>query len=491
MEPETMHPSRHVTRLAAFAMAVLMLPSKEVEGQQPSRSRQADPGTQHAAAGLESEPLQDDTLGLSINLPAGADASRENSFGNISIRIVDPSPQPVWLLRFQSLNPTLKNPAPQDIAQQQIDAFRQRGKWHRVLASNPSDHGGVEGWQLYVEQETDAGAKIVTGWLIMKTGEDTFLVASTQINADQFDRVRKVLDASLATMKLTRAEEVGARKNKRLEAGRTMLRSISEDNLRALVGYSQWFRHVRPGESGQGEAEAACSWIQISEGRRGELEPEREISSYTPAEQQTGLLIRIQGRAVVDASRDVYYDSLALYWLAWDRSEEAWSIRATQRQGAAERTESETGVRTSPGDRNAEGRLTVVKSTAQTLRRDPFEWSVPEVYLSQVEGWVLGSLLPRNVTEPMELAFYYFNSADTKVSMRVDRWGPASGQRDAKWMLVTRLSPDEPETTSYYDAEGNLLRRERADGALTVPVTADELKRIWQSKGLKLGGTSR
>ena len=484
----------HSTRSAAAAAATLALAMSQAHGWQSQRpSKSGDPASNPAAAGLEAEPLLDDTFGLSIHLPAGAEASRENSFGNVSIRVVDPSPQPAWLLRFQALNPTIKNPTPQDIAQQQIDAFRVRGKWHRVLASNPSEFGGVEGWQLYVEQETDAGAKIVTGWLIMKTGEEAFLVASTQINADQFERVRNVIDASLATMKLARAEDVGAQRAKRLETGRSQLASISEDDLRALVGYSQWFRHVRPGDPGQGEkeVEAACSWIQISEGRRGELEPERAASSYSPTEQQSGLLVRVQGRAVVDATRDVYYDSLAMYWLAWDRSEEAWSIRATQRQGAAERTESETGLRTSPGDRNSEGRLTVVKSTAQTLRRDPFEWSVPDVYLSQAEGWVLGSLLPRDITAPTELAFYYFNSADTKLSMRVDRWAPAADQGEARWVLTTRLSADEPETTSYYDAQGHLLRRVRDDGALTTPVTADELKRIWQGKSLKLSGSSR
>jgi hypothetical protein len=196
----------------------------------------------------------------------------------------------------------------------------------------------------------------------------------------------------------------------------------------------------------------------------------------------------VQGRYILDAGRGAYHDFIGLYWMAWDQSEELWSVIATQRQGEAERSEAESGMRLPATSGEPRAAVRVITSGRDAAKRQVFEWETPPVYLSQSLGWVIGHLLPRETPTPIELAWYACNSTGSKpnLSQRTDRWEP-SPEDDGSWLLTTRLSSDTAPFTSTYGRDGRLIRRSRGDGSVTVPVDIKELRRLWSTKGLQWG----
>jgi hypothetical protein len=204
--------------------------------------------------------------------------------------------------------------------------------------------------------------------------------------------------------------------------------------------------------------------------------------------------VGLQGRIIGDVDRGLFYDSIAAYWLAWDQSSEAWSIRGTQRQGRAARSEAETAIRTAQDIGNPRPTLTVIRDERATYERRPHEWQVPDVYLSQALGPLLGRLLPRDEREPREFAWYFYSydgaRGEPQLTQRIDRWA-STGDGSGNWVLTSRISSDAAPSETTFTATGDLVRSRRADGVVTEPITPDALERLWQRKGLPMGDEPR
>ena len=180
--------------------------------------------------------------------------------------------------------------------------------------------------------------------------------------------------------------------------------------------------------------------------------------------------------------------------MAWDQSEELWNVVGTHRQREASRSESETGLRLAASVGQPKPVLKVIRAEDYERTSQPYEWPVPEVYLSQPLAWLLGKVLPKDISEPREYAWYYYNTQEDEPSLsrRVDQWRPVQ-QGAGKWMLTTQLQPDADPIVARYDKDGALVKQVRPNGVVTEPTTLEELRRIWRSKGLPLrtGGPSR
>jgi len=231
--------------------------------------------------------------------------------------------------------------------------------------------------------------------------------------------------------------------------------------------------------------------VEVLEAKRGAINPDRPEDKYTAIEKTPGLMVRVQAKLVIDVQRKDFYDSSATYWMAWDQSEETWSIVGTRRQGDAEISESETGVRESEESSKGSPKLVVMKRSENT-EPVPYQWDVPEVYLSQALGWLAGRLLPRDGDQTRKLAYYFFVSSNLtpKVYLRLDEWAPSS-DGSGGWSLTTQFTSDSAPFTSTYSRDGSLIRRSHADGSITEPISLDELRRIYKSKGLNVGSTTK
>jgi hypothetical protein len=310
-------------------------------------------------------------------------------------------------------------------------------------------------------------------------------VFSIQTLLEHHQALAAALEASFATIELRNSEELASDRKTRLDAGRAILESATPEKLQSLVGMNQWFRIYTTNPDGT-TTERGYSRLQVLDARKGALEPKKNENKYTPEERKSGMMIRVEGRVVINATRGVYYDSVGLYWMAWDQSEEAWSILGTHRQGDAEQSESETAVRIPASTGKPIATLNVIKSDNATNSREPFNWEVPDVYLSQPIHWVLAKLLPTNISGPREFSFYFYNQSGgiPQVSQRTDTWESAN---NGGFNLITKLTADAKPITSTYNKDGMLIRRVHGDGSITEPTTPDALRKLWKSQGLAVG----
>ena len=442
---------------------------------------------------LESTPLEADALGLRMHLPAGAAVVAEKSNGQLTLSVSDDPATPTWTLRIQMLVSTLTHPT----ASAQIDdlmrEFAQTRQSVEVISNEQFQAGSRQGQLCYIKRKLRGDQQVIAGWLLLPTGANTFMVFTMQTLPEHMPRMQPILETSFKTIELRNSDELSSERKSQLEAGREFIASITPDKLRSVIGLKQSFRIYSPaGPNGAGETEHGYSLLEVLEAKRGALNPERAESTYDTSERKAGIMIRVQGRIAIQPERDLYYDSIALYWMAWDQSEEAWSIRGTQRQGEAEQSEAETAVRTPYSPGGPPPHLTVIKADRTSNSREPYEWEIPEVYLSQPLGWLIGRLLPRNVTEPVELKYYSYNFANRKaqISLRTDQWSRATDGA-AGFQLLTTLASDTPAITSLYSAQGDLIRRVHPDGSVTEPATLENIRKIWKGKGLNTGTSSR
>jgi hypothetical protein len=398
-------------------------------------------------------------------------------------------------MRIQELTEGMATPTAQIEAH--LDRLTQTRVPHTVLTNESVRLRGQEGRICWVRQ-TASGGEYATGWLVMPSGgpgSGTFILFSMLTTPAELDRVRRALDASFRTIEIRPRSAILAERERQLLNGAELLRTVDRDRLSALLGRTSWYRIYRradPTANTRGR-ELGYSRVEIVEGKKGRLNPGRREMDYDATEHELGLLVTVQGRLVIDSARHAYYDTIGLYWVAWDQRAEQWSVRATHREGDSERSESETGLRNAPTPGDPQPRLTVIRSEARSKDRKPFEWSVPGVYLSHGLSWIIGDLLPREPGAPEQAYAWYTYQIDRgrpTLSLRFDTWGPGRAG-PGTWAMTTRLATLQSKTESLYDQRGTLIRRTREDRTVTEPVDPNALRRLWSSQGLRLGGTGR
>lgn len=478
------------TRLTLACLLVgLMAPARSSIHAQapPGGDSGVDPGNAFISRGLQALPFTADAIGLSMHLPYGAHVTLDSS-GSTIVYIATDAPVPkLWRIRLEQVPWANPQPDSDDSADAFLDLILSRQGEARVIVRGPMELDGRAGLQCYVERTFPDGTQAIHGWVLMPSAPGSFVIFTLSVTPEYFPDFKPLFDRSLATLDLRSEVERSLEHRSRIEHGRQFLQSLTAERLRPLIGLRQWFRSYRPParDGSTGAVELACSVVDVFEAMQGELNGNRDEREFSPEDRELGLMVRVQGRMVIDASRDSYADTLAQYWMAWDQSGEAWSILTTQRQRRATRTEAETGLRPMPSVGQPQPKLTVIRSTD-----NPREWRVPEVYLSQSLAWLLGRLLPRDQQEPQFFSYYYYNArgASPTLTLRYDRWEPVA-DGSGNWVLATLLEKNQPPDMTTYDADGALLRRVRNTGDVTEPTTQDALLRLWRSKGLRTGTT--
>lgn len=488
--------------LAAIALlpALADKPAPPPSAPKPEPAKTSDDKSFHDK-GLQPEPISVESLGLTMNLPIGAvgvvekindDASLSNPGTKIKVRlalnVTDNTTTPTWTLRIQAMDSSLEKPTPAaqiDDLLKELDKQKQK---YKVLDNKPMACNGRAGQLCYLERPGLNDQPYVTGWLILPVAQRTFMVFSLQTLPEHLKRIRPSLEAAYGTVVLRDSDEIAVERAAKLETGKQMLASLTPQKLKALVGQSQWLRVYSPPAKPGGLAdERGYFYVEAVEGHNGELDPAKPEKNYTPSEKRLGLLVRVKGRAVVDEAKQAFLDIVCLYWMAWDQKEEAWNVMMTAREGQAPRTIRETGVRssTSPG---APPKLTVVSADSVSNSREPMEWLLPDVYMSQGLRWVLGSVLPRDAKGPIEFnSYFYDNSSDkAQLVLRSDVWEPVR-EGNGAFRLTTKMTSDGRPAISTFDKDGALLQRLQIDGAINEPTTMEDLRRVWKLRGLPLG----
>ena len=435
-------------------------------------------GPPPALSGLNPNPLVAEPIGLRMHLPAGAAVLPQVADGAVSYAVTGGENSP-WSIRIAPINPAVPEPSPEALLAERIDAVKTTGRPHRVIANGPfTTSGGVRGRLLYLEQTLDDQQRLVNGWLILPTSPRTFLVFAFLTTAEHFPRIRAVLEASFSTIELRSQAELLDERHAQLERGRAIVGTFTPQRLRQALGERQ-YRLYRPAPPGQpaGIAEVGFMNLRCVEAPRGQLTPERSPQSYSALETKRGLMVLLEARVIINADENHYLDLDGRYWMNWDRSTEAWSIRQTRRQGQASKTTAETGVRDLAN-------LEVIHSQKEQFTRDPTRWSVPDTaFLAQPEVLLLGSLLPRDGSVSGGVVFYYYDTRRQQLTQRLDRWAPAQ-DGTGHWLLTSQPMLDVASITQRFDTSGTRVERIDADGTVTRRIDPADLRRLWQSKGL-------
>ena len=479
-------PPRPAAIAALLLLGLLLLPASPAAGQgdrsEPFNSR---------AMGLEAKPLIVESLGLEMCYPAGATFQIQRTTRQTTVTLLDGADVPAWSMRIQPMISTLPEPTAAGQIEQLLGTWEAAGREFSTISNRSAVYDGHHGQLCYIRQATGAGEEVIVGWLVLPFGEREFLVFALQTLPDGFGQVRALMEASFSTIRLRGVKEIVDERRIRLEAGKAFLDGLAEPRLRSLIGPGQWSRYYIPAataESGR-DTERGCMYFEFIEAKRGAINPQRGEELYDPEDHQLGLMARVRGQ-IIDTESNATIDSRAFYWMAWDQSEERWSIQVTTRSGSRERSEAQTGVRMPRDAGNPAGRIIIIDSTSGGATRDQKNWAAPEIYLSQALRWGLGRLLPREGTEPRLFSYYFFDGTESSITLRIDRWAPV-GDGSGNWSLTSRSKSDAPRIVSIYNKAGDLVRRTLPDGSVSEPIELDDLNRLWRSKGITTEGLNR
>ena len=475
-------PARHAAATAPTALPLLAVTTALLAGPVIAHP-DSTPRQEPARPGLEPQPLTVESLGLTMHPPAGSRIQVQKVGQSVTVTLVDGAEIPAWSMRIQVMASTLPDPSPAGQVEQLQQAWQAVGREYAVISNTPVSIAGRDGQLCYLRHSLDDGQAVVVGWQVLPFAEGSFLVFGMQILPDDFPRARAALESSFSTIQLRPVSEIAGQRKTRLDAGQAVLAALTTDRLRTLLGPGQWLRYYMPARimGADSDRELGCMYVEFIEAKRGAISPTRPEENYDPADHRLGLMARVRGH-IIDKPANATIDSQAFYWMAWDQSEERWSVQVTTRKGEKSSTDAQTGVRTPSSPSDPHGTITVIDSTAARTR-DESAWHTPEVYLSQPLRWALGRLLPRHDPAERVFSYYCFDGATSTLSLRIDRWGPADDASDHR-VLKSQPKSDTPAIVTIYDRDGCLLHRTWADGSVSEPITLEALHRLWKSKAL-------
>jgi hypothetical protein len=446
-------------------------------------------------AGVRRDPIRDleegwvvvEGLGLRFRPPQPALGKNETLNGVLRYEVVEGSESPRWWLRFQNLTSSQSGLTAKDQINAYLDALTKNGKTYTVTIDEAITVSGSQGEGRFVilESPLPEGGTGTSGWVIVPIGDDRYLVCSLVAPTATFAAVLPALRESFQSMTVLSPSEVVAERRDRIDRGMEMLR-FSEATLRgALQSDPLLYRVFRQGSRQDGSDDVEIGWMTVRaiEGMRGEVDGSRDPAKLRPEEMEKGLLVIVQAKTIVDAEGTNLVDTESRYWVAWDRTGEVWSIRATQRQRDAARTTSQTGVRTPPRRGDPRPMLRVVNSTGMS---EPLEWAVPSNYISQAELIMLGRLLPRGNPKPEPFASYAFDPKTNSLPQRIDS---LRRNDDGTWTLESRIGASPTPLVQTFDEKGNRSKRVDVDAlgaVVTERISSEKLKAIWRAKGLPI-----
>lgn len=428
---------------------------------------------------------------MRLKPPQPSYGKAETVDGVLRYELVDGQTNPRWWLRFQNLTSSRANLTARDQLDAYLETLKKNDKPFTTKVNEDLPITGASGESriLIIETPIDEHATGLSGWLIVPNGTDRFLTCSIIATSADFDASWPALHAALKSIEVQSLETVAAAKKERMDRGEKLLAFTADDLRAALASDPVYYRIYRPHDPDSRNAEdTEVGWmsVRVIEGARGTVDGMRDPSKLRGEDTELGMLAVIEAKSIVNADATNSIDTQIRSWMSWDRQDEVWSVRSTQRQGTASRTSAQTGVRSRPKHGDPRPKLRVINSSAEKLSRDPQEWLVPPNYLSQAELVVLGKLLPREESASTTFASYAFDPKSNGLPQRLDAW---TRNPDGTWTLESRIGGSTAPLVQVFDANGTRIKRVDVDATGTViteRIELDKLRSLWKRKGLPL-----
>ena len=317
----------------------------------------------------------------------------------------------------------------------------------------------------------------VRGMTIFQSQPRRFVIFDFNCLYKDFDKARNYYETSVGSMDLGNQSQTDIR---RAAAIKTMLAFL---DLQSIDSYQQamtgkkdrWERLYEPSPTGDEMDAIEYGYRKIKSwgGFKGEL-TDKPRSSWSQDERQLGYFVQIDAMAIED---DIRVDTRATFYMSEDTNEESWTIKMSLRRGGEQRTSTITGARS-----NTSMAIMLDQSDAPPTRTHPVIQG--QGYISQVQSYLIGSMLAHNA-QPGEYASYAYNSSLGTITLR---WDIVELPEDKPGLIriTTKVSKNSPPTVTNYNQAGDLLRVRLANGRIWEPIELDRLIKLWKKKGLPL-----
>lgn len=362
-----------------------------------------------------------------------------------------------------------------------------------VLSQSPMPIAGRSGAVAFFRIPDARRGSWVLGQAFMEIDPKTFAMIQLEVPAAQYEAVKPAFDAMLKSIAVESPEQINARRKALMQKAIAWHASVDAARLQAALVPEQLFRIV--------DGNATIGWMRITEGvANGWEQPAWRAAQEAKRASKLGKEpadIKLPGVRVDVQARFNFgpraFDVDSRFFVSNDRTQEIWTAKTTVRPikplknelprafqrlkqdkpPSAEISMAETGVRDHESIYISFESPTSVQNFHGTTpgfqEKDPNE-ARKYLYLSQAELYLLGGLLPRQ--QPMEMGFYAYSSASRTVTFRTERSTPGAG---GLLTVASRLSPDQAEQVSNYDARGRMTHRKLPEGWDVVPTTRAEL----------------
>jgi hypothetical protein len=441
---------------------------------------------------FESKPFRVESMGLTIELPLGSQASASSIANQSAVQII--GPQSRWLAASRILESSdLKL-----TIQQVVDAnLRTQIGSDTAIVGETGPNGAqliersqnlvigtLPAERFYVLGTANTGTKdekkprLVYGLTFIKLGPGRFASFEASCGEADFDKAKPELEAMIATAKFADAASLESSRRAYLDAGAKFLQSIDDKALRKALAESGevWWRIYKPEKTGADAdaRELGYRRLRASIGKRGMIDPGRDPKTYSGADLDEGYVLQVDFRGILGENGDILTDSQGVFFLSLDRTQEVWTLSTRVREGKKKDTTSnEFGQRI--GNRlvvrKGEGRATDLVLP-------------PTAYISRVEAMLLHKLLVGSRLTS-EFAFQSYSSETQLIEMRRDSVEQPADKPNI-YRITTRMGETGPAQIATLKANGDLLFADMGDGVRIEPTTLDKLVRLWKTKGLPM-----
>jgi hypothetical protein len=472
--------------------------------------------------------LRIEEIGLSVRLPIGCD-SEKVSIGNQRATAIFPEDQS-WRVNLETPRSTNSRTTITEVADKVLDELQKsvgivvgalrntpeaelrnpkskfagtratlidrfpNAKTPKLFIGDGESRIPIERFYLAIPRG-EKDSPLVRGYTVAQVAPQQFVAFDLTTTEKDFDRVRPIYEAMIATARLGAPEDVTAARGVAIEAGHSLIKSLTSEDYKAVLEKGErWIRMYKPAAGGaRADAdEIGYTRIKTSVGQRGQIDRTRTKSRWNQADRQEGYLVEIDARYIYSG---LIIDSAAAYFMTPDRNEEAWTVRQATREW-----KKEDAVVVKPDSKKPKPALVASEGTeigarsgqsmtiTATATGKPDSSIKPTIqsdaYISVVEALLMPQIAVRS-KQAVEFGFYAWQGRDGKIRLRRDSVEQPS-DKPGVWQVTTRIGDDDRVQIALYNEKGDLIRTVMPDGVVCEPISLDELGKLWKSKNLPM-----
>jgi hypothetical protein len=418
--------------------------------------------------------LVSDELGVRLPVPPMAAIMQRPGDGGSAFLLREKGSKPTWSLKIESI----------ELDEPDLDAssclrsiLMDRLPEATVAAASITtiDLDGREAAQVWLTHTGPSGTPVVLGWLAAPQVLGHCLLLGAVTTPEAADRMQPLIQQSFTDARLIDRANGNDRLQMHLEHGGGLLKSLTEKDLRSLIGRHYVLRIFDP--TGAEDREMAYGTLDVSEASRSAVRGRPGPSSR--AEEEEGLLVVTHLRFIENAEDDIYIDRIQRCWVSWDLQRETWVDSTTRRNGKMRTGSMEVAIREPPSVTSPRGQLLIIRQDEAHGTRDTWTLIPTDPWLPRGLRWLVRDLFGPDT--PEHAAWHTWD--ETTMTPRITIRRDATDGPNVCW---TWLGRDGLPTALTAGADGDWRRASRPDGTIIERSDEDTVTQRWQNSGLRL-----